>query len=49
MQLYSYFRSSASYRVRIALELKGLAYDYVAVHLVKGEHTQPEYTRRTGD
>ncbi len=42
MQLYSYFRSSASFRVRIALELKGLAYDYVPVHLVKNEHLQAE-------
>ena len=37
MQLYSYFRSSASFRVRIALGLKGLAYDYVPVQLVKNE------------
>ena len=37
MQLYSYFRSSASYRVRIALALKGLAYDYVPVQIVKNE------------
>ena len=37
MRLYNYFRSSASYRVRIALALKGLSYDYVAVHLVKNE------------
>jgi maleylacetoacetate isomerase len=34
--LYTYFRSSASYRVRIALELKGLAYKPVPVHLVRG-------------
>jgi maleylacetoacetate isomerase len=36
VKLYSYFRSSASYRVRIALALKGLAYEYAAVHLLKG-------------
>jgi maleylacetoacetate isomerase len=40
MKLYNYFRSSASFRVRIALELKGLPYDYVPVHLVKGEHKE---------
>ncbi len=43
MKLFNYFRSSASFRVRIALELKGLPYDYVPVHLVKGEHTQEKY------
>ena len=43
MKLYNYFRSSASFRVRIALELKGLGYDYVPVHLVKGEHKQEAY------
>ena len=37
MQLYSYFRSSASYRVRIALALKGLPYEYVPVQIVKNE------------
>ena len=35
MQLYSFFRSSAAYRVRIALNLKGLSFDTVPVHLVK--------------
>jgi maleylpyruvate isomerase len=35
MKLYNYFRSSASYRVRIALNLKGLPYEYVPLHLVK--------------
>ena len=43
MKLYNYFRSSASFRVRIALELKGLSYDYIPVHLVKGEHKQAGY------
>jgi maleylacetoacetate isomerase len=37
LQLYNYFRSSASYRVRIALALKGLNYRYEAVHLTKNE------------
>ena len=36
MRLYSYFRSSASFRVRIALKLKGLDYETVPVHLVRG-------------
>jgi maleylacetoacetate isomerase len=44
MKLYNYFRSSASFRVRIALELKELSYEYIPVHLVKGEHKQPGYT-----
>lgn len=43
MKLYSYFRSSAAYRVRIALNLKGLAYDYVPVHLRKGEQRAETY------
>ena len=43
MELYNYFRSSASYRVRIALALKGLAYDYQAVHLPKNEQLQESY------
>ena len=35
MKLYSYFRSSAAYRVRIAFNLKGLSYDTVSIHLQK--------------
>lgn len=38
MKLYNFFRSSTSHRLRIALNLKGLDYDYVAVCLPKGEH-----------
>ena len=49
MQLYNYFRSSASFRVRIALQIKGLDYDYLPVHLVKGEHKAPAYASRVGD
>jgi maleylacetoacetate isomerase len=43
MELYNYFRSSASYRVRIALALKGLDYDYKPVHLAKNEHLDESY------
>jgi maleylpyruvate isomerase len=47
MKLYTYFRSSAAYRVRIALNLKGLSYDAVPVHLLKdgGQQRQEEYRR----
>jgi maleylpyruvate isomerase len=45
LKLYSYFRSSAAYRVRITLNLKGLSYEILAVHLTKdgGEQRRPEY------
>ena len=45
MKLYGYFRSSAAYRVRIALNLKGLAYDNAFVHLRKGEQSSAEFRR----
>jgi maleylacetoacetate isomerase len=45
LRLYDYWRSSSAYRVRIALNLKGLAYESVPVHLVRdgGEQNRPEY------
>ncbi|ENU24243.1 maleylacetoacetate isomerase [Acinetobacter proteolyticus] len=43
MKLYSYFRSSAAYRVRIALNLKALPYETEAVHLVKNEQQLASY------
>lgn len=45
MKLYTYFRSSAAYRVRIALNLKGLPYEMVAIHLTKegGQQHQPDF------
>lgn len=45
VRLYGYWRSSASWRVRIGLNLKGVAYDYVPVHLVKdgGQQHTPAF------
>ena len=43
--LYSYWRSSCSWRVRIALELKNVEYDYVPVHLVKNEQMGKDYVK----
>ena len=43
MQLFNYFRSSASYRVRIALAIKGLDYDYMPVHLARNEQFGESY------
>jgi maleylacetoacetate isomerase len=43
MRLYSFFRSSAAYRVRIALNLKGVDYEIVTVNLPSGEHRTPDF------
>ena len=43
MELFNYFRSSASWRVRIALALKGLDYDYRPIHLLKKEQLDEAY------
>ncbi|MGQ4880742.1 maleylacetoacetate isomerase [Billgrantia sp. LNSP4103-1] len=44
--LYGYYRSSAAYRVRIALNLKGLAYDQALVNLVKGDQKRDDFRTR---
>jgi maleylacetoacetate isomerase len=44
--LFDYFRSSACYRVRIALNLKGVDYESVAINLVEGVQREPEYRAR---
>jgi maleylacetoacetate isomerase len=44
MKLYSYWRSQASYRVRIALRLKGLVAETVSLDLLKGDQFDPAYT-----
>lgn len=46
IRLYDYWRSSASYRVRIALNLKGLAYEAVPTSLLDGAHRAPDYLAR---
>ncbi len=43
MKLYTYFRSSAAYRVRIALNLKGLSWEAAPVHLLRSEENAPAY------
>jgi maleylacetoacetate isomerase len=43
MKLYNYFRSSAAFRVRIALNLKGVQYEYVSKALIKNEHRAADY------
>ena len=46
MQLHSFFNSSTSYRVRIALALKGLSYDTLPVNIRTGEHREADYVAR---
>ena len=43
--LYGFYRSSAAYRVRIALNLKGLDYDMTSVHLRDGDQFDPDYVK----
>jgi maleylacetoacetate isomerase len=46
MKLYTYFRSSAAYRVRIALNLKRITYEAVPIDLRPGAHREPDYLAR---
>src|SRR6185437_3871458 len=46
MQLHNFFNSSTSYRTRIALALKGVAFDYIAVNIRTGEHRDAGYIDR---
>jgi maleylacetoacetate isomerase len=46
MQLYSFFNSSTSYRVRIALALKGLSYEYLPINIRKLEHRAAGYVEK---
>ena len=46
MKLYSYFRSSAAYRVRLALNLKGIPYTTLAVDLLNAEHQTAQFRSR---
>ncbi|XP_028762806.1 glutathione S-transferase zeta class isoform X4 [Neltuma alba] len=45
LKLYSYWRSSCAFRVRIALNLKGIKYEYKAVNLLKGEQSDPDFLK----
>jgi maleylacetoacetate isomerase len=45
MKLYTYFRSTAAFRVRIALNIKGVSYESIALHLRTGEHHSEAYRR----
>ncbi len=49
MKLHNYFRSSASYRVRIALNLKGLPFEYIPVQIAKGENREEPFASMSAD
>ena len=49
MKLHNYFRSSASFRVRIALHLKGLDFDYIPVHIARGDHRSAPFAQLSAD
>ena len=45
MKMYGYFRSSAAFRLRIAMNFKGLSYDYNLVNLQSGDHLSDDFKR----
>ena len=45
VKLYNYYRSSASFRVRIALNLKKVEYEYIPIHLLKNEQKSESYKK----
>src|SRR5579883_2495866 len=47
LDLYNYWRSSSSFRVRFALAIKGLSYEYAVVNILKEEHQRPEHKARS--
>ena len=49
MKLHNYFRSSASFRVRIALHLKGLDFEYIPVHIARGDHKTGPFAAISAD
>lgn len=49
MKLHNYFRSSASFRVRIALNLKGLDFEYIPVHIARGDHRTGPFASISAD
>jgi hypothetical protein len=46
IRLFNYYRSSASFRVRIALNFKKLKYEYIPIHLLKGEQKNEDYIKK---
>ena len=46
VKLYNFFRSSASFRVRIALNLKKIKYEYISINIMKGDQKEESYVKK---
>ena len=46
VKLYNFFRSSASFRVRIALNLKKIQYEYISINIMKGDQKEESYVKK---